>query len=91
MKTVVIFNPGAGQQNARRELEKALELLTKRGWEVAQRETRGKGDALRYAQEAVSSDYEAVIVAGGMGTVNEVVNGLVETDLFQRAPESEIP
>lgn len=77
MKTLVIFNPGAGQRNARRELERALELLTKRGWELAQRETRAKGDALHYAQEAVSSGYETVIVAGGDGTVNEVVNGLV--------------
>ncbi len=81
MKTLVIFNPGAGQRNARRELEKALELLTKRGWEIAQREARGKGDALRYAQEAVSSGYEAVIVAGGDGTVNQVVNGLVGSDV----------
>jgi YegS/Rv2252/BmrU family lipid kinase len=81
MKTVVIFNPGAGQRDARRELEKALELLTKRGWEVTQRETQGKGDALIYAQEAISSGYEAVIVAGGDGTVNEVVNGLVGSDL----------
>ena len=81
MKTLLIFNPGAGQRNARRELEKALELLTKRGWEVVQRETRGRGDALRYAQEAVSSGYEAVIVAGGDGTVNEVVNGLVGSDV----------
>ncbi len=44
---------------------------------MAQRETQGKGDALRYAQEAVSSGYEAVIVTGGDGTVNEVVSGLV--------------
>ncbi|HAL60966.1 MAG TPA: hypothetical protein DCP08_00985 [Chloroflexi bacterium] len=50
-----------------------------------------KGDALRYAQEALSSGYESVIVAGGDGTVNEVVNGSVgaiipeiETDLLQR-------
>ncbi len=77
MKALVIFNPSAGQWNARRELEKALGHLAKRGWEVVQRETRGKGDALRYAHEAVSSGYEAVIVAGGDGTVNEVVNGLV--------------
>lgn len=81
MKTLVIFNPNAGQWDARRELEKALGLLAKRGWEVVQRETRGKGDALRYAQEAVSSGYEAVIVAGGDGTVNEVVNGLVGSDV----------
>jgi len=81
MKTLVIFNPGAGQRNAHRELEKALEPLAKRGWEVAQRETRGKGDALRYAQEALSSGYEAVIVAGGDGTINEVVNGLVRSDV----------
>jgi len=81
MKTLLIFNPHAGQRNARRELEKALELLTERGWEVAQRETQGKGDGLRYAQEALSSGYEAVIVAGGDGTVNEVVNGLAGSDV----------
>ena len=65
-----------------------MEPLVKRIWEVAQRETRGKGGALRYAQEAASSGYEAVIVAGGDGTVSEVVNELVGSDLFQRTPES---
>lgn len=35
------------------EMEKALELLTKRGWDVAPRERRGRGDALCHAQEAV--------------------------------------
>jgi len=71
--------PSSEQRNARRE-EGALEPLTKRGWGTAQRETRGKGASLRYAQEAVSSGYEAVIIAGGDGTVNEVVNGLMGVD-----------
>jgi hypothetical protein len=55
-------------------------------WPNERRE--GEGDALRYAQEAVSSGYEAVIVAGDDGTVNEVVSGLVRVIIPRWRPIS---
>ena len=39
-------------------------------------ETTGPGDAERFAAAADAERYDALVVAGGNGTVNEAVNGL---------------
>ena len=39
--------------------------------------TNGAGDALRLAREAVARGCDLVLAAGGDGTLNEVINGLV--------------
>ena len=47
--------------------------------EVDVKTTAGKGDARRFATEAVENGYYAVIVAGGDGTVNEVAAALCDS------------
>ncbi len=41
--------------------------------------TAGPSDGTRLAREAALAGYDVVIAAGGDGTVNEVINGLVGT------------
>ncbi len=41
------------------------------------RDTAARGDAKAWAREAVCSNYDAVVVAGGDGTIAEAINGLV--------------
>lgn len=71
----VIFNPAAGWRR-RSRLERVLALLAGRGVAVTLRETRARGDAEAFARgiDAVSCD--AVVAAGGDGTINEAVNGI---------------
>jgi len=71
----VIYNPVAGGR-ARRRLGAALEEMRRLGIAVVLRETGSAGDAERFAREATATDFDAVVVAGGDGTLNEAVNGL---------------
>ncbi len=79
-RLLVIHNPVAGQCNRHRyrEVLRHLRLL---GCQVAVRETGGRGDAERFAREAREADYDAMVVAGGDGTINEAANGLIGSDL----------
>lgn len=78
MKVFVILNPYAnrwGAQRRRPQVEKALQAA---GLEYDLLITRSRGHATQAALEAAQGDYDAVISAGGDGTLNEVINGLVK-------------
>ena len=79
MKALLIHNPAAGPWDVRRALKRIRSQLGRRGWSVDFKQTMGSGDAKTMAQSAAQAGYGTVIVAGGDGTVNEVVNGLVGT------------
>ena len=77
---LVIFNPVAGSR-ARRRLDAVLEEMRRLGNTVVLRETRSPGDAEVFAREATAAAFDAVIVAGGDGTLNEAVNGLADLSI----------
>ena len=72
---LIIHNPKAG---ARRNLFGAvLKSLQDSGVDVEVQSTTGPGSARDLAQSAAEAgDYDAVIAAGGDGTINETANGL---------------
>ena len=72
VRTCVIFNPAAKGEKARR-FRRHLDDI---GAQSTLKLTTGPGDARRLAAEAVGEGFEAVVAAGGDGTVNEVLNGL---------------
>ncbi len=76
-RLMVIFNPTAGGARGRR-LRRTLDALRARGCVLDLRETARKGDAEAFAAAARSADVDAVVVAGGDGTVNEALNGLAQ-------------
>jgi diacylglycerol kinase family enzyme len=53
-----------------------MKALSERGCAITYRKTRGRGDAEKIAAGIGIGDCERLVVAGGDGTVNEVVNGL---------------
>ena len=72
-KTIVILNPAARSQRAAglcREIEAVV------GNHVALRRTSKSGEARSLARQAVSQGYRHIVVAGGDGTINDVVNGI---------------
>ena len=75
MKSLLIVNPAAGQGRPQEALEALKAFLAPiLGGVVV---TQGRGEAERAARTAAADGYNAVLAAGGDGTVNEVVNGLL--------------
>jgi YegS/Rv2252/BmrU family lipid kinase len=74
-RLLIIRNPTAGQRRAR-DYARALSLLEGAGCAVTMAETAARGDAARIAREADATAFDAVVAAGGDGTINEAVNGL---------------
>lgn len=80
MQAELIYNPSGGQVVLRHELDNVAAFLNRHGWSVTLRETSRPLEATELARHAVNRGARVVIAAGGDGTVNEVANGLVNTD-----------
>jgi len=80
-KALLIFNPKTGRYASRRlpAIEDIRSQLNSEGLEVELVATTGTGDATRIAADAASKGVCDVIVAGGDGTINEALQGLVGT------------
>jgi diacylglycerol kinase (ATP) len=73
----IIHNPTAGQRSGQL-LDRCLKQLQSLGVEFDLVPTQKAGHAKSLAREAAqNSSYEAVIVAGGDGSLNEAANGLL--------------
>ncbi len=81
MQAELIYNPCGGQVVVRRELESVAAMLRDNGWSVSLKETAKPLEATELARRAATRGAGVVIAAGGDGTINEVVNGLVNTDV----------
>src|SRR5690625_599504 len=76
----IIYNPSAGREIFKKELPAVLERFEKAGYETSAHSTTGEGDATEAAKIAVERKYDMIVVAGGDGTINEVVHGIAEQD-----------
>ncbi len=74
-----IINPISGTNSKRGLAEMVESRLEAAGYKVDVRLTTARGDATRYGLEAVMNGYEAVVSAGGDGTVNETARALCDT------------
>jgi YegS/Rv2252/BmrU family lipid kinase len=77
MRVLVILNPYANHSQAKERTNSVRDALSEANlqYEVAIPGYRGESERLA----ASASGFDAVIAAGGDGTVNEVVNGLLAT------------
>ena len=79
MKSCIIFNPTAGSV---KDIDATLAKL-RRIKPATLRVTRRRGDAEKFARQAIRNKCNYVIAAGGDGTLNNVINGI-----GKRAPDA---
>ncbi len=73
----VILNPAAGHGNGARALPAIQNALAHYHIPYDLIQTTGPGDATRLAQRAIADGVEIIVAAGGDGTLNEIINGLM--------------
>jgi len=78
LKAVFVVNPVAGGGRGLRVWRQLERELSRRGLSADCRFTAGRGLATALAVEAKNQGYDTVIGVGGDGTIQEVVNGLVD-------------
>jgi diacylglycerol kinase (ATP) len=80
---LLILNPMAGRRR-RGLVDAVVRQVRAEGWTVDVVETAAAGDARRLAESCDMARHAVIAVAGGDGTINEVVNGLARRG--DRAP-----
>ena len=75
----IILNPRAGSGLGERELPKIHHLLNANNLDYDLACTEATDHAVKLASEAARTGYNVVVAAGGDGTSNEVINGLMES------------
>ena len=79
-KAILISNPKTGRYISRRKtIQELASDLNAQGLEVELKFTAGPGDAAVLAAKAANNGSTDVIVAGGDGTINEAIQGMVGT------------
>jgi YegS/Rv2252/BmrU family lipid kinase len=75
-KWLVIVNPIAGKKRGEKDWAKISQLLNESEIKFTCFFTKGKNHAIDLAAQNIEQDYKNIIVVGGDGTMNEVVNGI---------------
>jgi YegS/Rv2252/BmrU family lipid kinase len=77
-KYKIIANPAAGGETAARAIPQVEQLLVRCGLDFDIVRTKRPGHGAILAREAAATGWDVVVAAGGDGTSNEVINGLME-------------
>lgn len=83
LRLKIILNPSSGRETARSNIENVLSYLAMKG-SIERADinyTAKRFDAMNYAIDTDPDEYDILIAAGGDGTVNEVVTGLMRSEI----------
>ncbi len=82
-RVALIYNPASGQYSARRKsaIQDALAVFREAGVAAEAFETGAPGSAVTLAAEAVREGFDAILACGGDGTVHEIAQTLVGTEV----------
>lgn len=78
---LVIVNPNAGNGKGKKDWDKISSVLKKEQIRFEFRFTERKGHAVILTLDGITSGFRKIISVGGDGTLNEVVNGIVQNKI----------
>ncbi len=78
-KLLLIVNPCSGRAKMYTELLKVVEIFSAADYLVSVYPTKAKGDATQYVQKLNHDDFDMLVVCGGDGTLNEVIEGIMNS------------
>jgi YegS/Rv2252/BmrU family lipid kinase len=81
VRVLIIMNPAAARTEGLM-VRSVADRLRRGGWLVEVRATGGRGDARRFAEEALADRMDAVCVFGGDGTTMQAASALVGTEVM---------
>jgi len=84
---LVIVNPNAGAKKGEKDWPKISSILDDAGFEYISILTTHRNHAIEISANYISQGYKKIIVVGGDGTLNEVVNGIFQQEKY---PSTEI-
>lgn len=79
-KWLVIVNPNAGSRKGEKDWPRIQGLLRKQGFIFEAVFTKNRNHAIALTGSMICKGYKKIIVVGGDGTLNEVVNGIFQQD-----------
>ncbi|MBC1552990.1 diacylglycerol kinase [Listeria booriae] len=78
-RMLIIYNPVAGQRKFQKLMPVAEQILGDAGYDVTLIPTTEEAkSATKIAKQGAKDGFEVIVAAGGDGTVNDVVNGLMQ-------------
>ena len=80
MKCLVAYNPAAGRYPSRLLVERAARVFQQVGWTVQLEQTQNSEHITRLARQAAQAGMDYFIIAGGDGSVNRAVAGLINSE-----------
>ncbi len=77
MRIKIILNPYANRWGAQSQIDALQAMFDADDCACDMTVTQAPGEAIDIAESAVRDGYDAVVAAGGDGTINEVINGVL--------------
>ncbi len=79
-RALVIINPRAGVKKAKKDMFEIVDRLSQKGYSVSAQTTTQRGDGTRFIKE-YGENQDLIVCCGGDGTLNEVINGVMDAGL----------
>ncbi len=89
-KLLFIYNPKSGRGVVENHLSEIIKAFNKEGFTTTVYGTKAPGDDAAVAAD-IGADFERVVCAGGDGTLNGVISGIMQIPKEKRPPVGFIP